>query len=51
MTRETLFMKAINEGLDQAMERDERVVLLGEMCIRDRQYPVYDLGFLLDDTS
>ena len=30
MTRETLFMKAINEGLDQAMERDERVVLLGE---------------------
>ena len=23
-------MKAINEGLDQAMERDERVVLLGE---------------------
>ena len=30
MTRETLFMKAINEGLDQAMEGDERVVLLGE---------------------
>lgn len=30
MTRELLFMKAINEALDMAMEKDETVVLLGE---------------------
>lgn len=30
MTREILFMNAINEALDQAMEKDENVVLLGE---------------------
>lgn len=30
MTREILFMHAINEALDQAMEKDENVVLLGE---------------------
>lgn len=30
MAREILFMNAINEALDQAMEKDENVVLLGE---------------------
>lgn len=30
MAREILFMKAINEALDQAMAKDETVVLLGE---------------------
>lgn len=30
MTRQVLFMKAINEALDQAMEKDDTVVLLGE---------------------
>src|SRR5690625_324510 len=30
MSRETLFMNAINEALDQAMEKDENVILLGE---------------------
>ncbi|CAM4091113.1 pyruvate dehydrogenase [Streptococcus penaeicida] len=30
MSRQVLFMKAINEALDQAMEKDDTVVLLGE---------------------
>ncbi|KAA9217478.1 MULTISPECIES: alpha-ketoacid dehydrogenase subunit beta [Aerococcus] len=30
MSREIAFMTAINEALDQAMEKDDRVVLLGE---------------------
>src|SRR5699024_12646516 len=30
MAREELFMNAINEALDQAMEKDDEVVLLGE---------------------
>lgn len=30
MTRQQLFMNAINEALDQAMEKDENVLLLGE---------------------
>ncbi|KRM06038.1 MAG: alpha-ketoacid dehydrogenase subunit beta [Liquorilactobacillus ghanensis] len=30
MARRITFMKAINEALDQAMEQDERVILLGE---------------------
>jgi hypothetical protein len=30
MAREIAFMNAINEALDQAMEKDEDVVLLGE---------------------
>ncbi|MGY3766643.1 alpha-ketoacid dehydrogenase subunit beta [Vagococcus vulneris] len=30
MTRTATFMQAINEGLDIAMERDDRVILLGE---------------------
>ncbi|MEK4147720.1 alpha-ketoacid dehydrogenase subunit beta [Robertmurraya sp. FSL W8-0741] len=30
MTRKITFMKAINEAMDQSMERDERVILLGE---------------------
>ncbi|MHC5227185.1 alpha-ketoacid dehydrogenase subunit beta [Enterococcus sp. LJL99] len=30
MTRRITFMQAINEGLDMAMEKDERVILLGE---------------------
>ncbi|MCM6880274.1 alpha-ketoacid dehydrogenase subunit beta [Enterococcus italicus] len=30
MTRKITFMKAINEALEQSMERDERVILLGE---------------------
>ncbi|MBS7577442.1 MULTISPECIES: alpha-ketoacid dehydrogenase subunit beta [unclassified Enterococcus] len=30
MTRKATFMKAINEGLEQAMEKDDRVILLGE---------------------
>ena len=30
MSREVLFMNAINEALDQAMEKDENVILLGE---------------------
>ena len=30
MSRQILFMQAINEALDQAMEKDENVVLLGE---------------------
>jgi pyruvate dehydrogenase E1 component beta subunit len=30
MTRRVTFMKAINEGLEQAMEKDDRVILLGE---------------------
>lgn len=30
MAREILFMNAINEALDQAMEKDESVVLMGE---------------------
>lgn len=30
MARTITFMKAINEALDQAMAKDERVVLLGE---------------------
>lgn len=30
MSREKLFMNAINEALDQAMEKDENVILLGE---------------------
>lgn len=30
MTRKITFMQAINEALDQSMERDERVILLGE---------------------
>lgn len=30
MARELMFMKAINEALDQAMEQDESVILLGE---------------------
>lgn len=30
MARELMFMKAINEALDQAMENDESVILLGE---------------------
>ena len=30
MTRKVTFMKAINEGLEQAMEKDDRVFLLGE---------------------
>lgn len=30
MTRETTFMKAVNEALDQAMEKDDRVLILGE---------------------
>ena len=30
MTRKVTFMKAINEGLDMSMEKDERVILLGE---------------------
>lgn len=30
MTRKITFMKAINEALEQSMERDDRVILLGE---------------------
>lgn len=30
MTRNATFMKAINEALEQAMDKDERVILLGE---------------------
>ncbi|MCH4178092.1 MAG: alpha-ketoacid dehydrogenase subunit beta, partial [Streptococcaceae bacterium] len=30
MTRKVTFMKAINEGLEQAMDKDDRVILLGE---------------------
>lgn len=30
MSRQILFMNAINEALDQAMEKDENVILLGE---------------------
>lgn len=30
MTRKITFMQAINEALDQSMDRDERVILLGE---------------------
>ncbi|SFD42766.1 pyruvate dehydrogenase E1 component beta subunit [Lentibacillus persicus] len=30
MSKDKLFMNAINEGLDQAMEKDENVILLGE---------------------
>ena len=30
MTRQINFMNAINEALDQAMEKDENVILLGE---------------------
>ncbi|MFT8883546.1 MAG: alpha-ketoacid dehydrogenase subunit beta [Liquorilactobacillus hordei] len=30
MARRITFMKAINEGLDMAMEKDDRVILLGE---------------------
>lgn len=30
MTRRVTFMKAINEALEQAMEKDDRVILLGE---------------------
>ncbi|WP_321433610.1 alpha-ketoacid dehydrogenase subunit beta [Trichococcus flocculiformis] len=30
MTREITFMKAVNEALDQAMEKDDRVLILGE---------------------
>lgn len=30
MTRQITFMKAVNEALDQAMEKDDRVLLLGE---------------------
>ncbi|MBB5147888.1 MULTISPECIES: alpha-ketoacid dehydrogenase subunit beta [Ureibacillus] len=30
MAREILFMKAINEALDQAMAKDENIILLGE---------------------
>lgn len=30
MTRRITFMKAINEALEQAMEKDDRVILLGE---------------------
>lgn len=30
MSRRITFMQAINEGLDMAMEKDERVILLGE---------------------
>lgn len=30
MTREILFMNAINEALDQAMAKDENIILLGE---------------------
>lgn len=30
MSRRITFMQAINEGLDMSMEKDERVILLGE---------------------
>ena len=30
MARQLLFMKAINEALDQAMAKDDTVILLGE---------------------
>ena len=30
MARELLFMKAINEALDMAMAKDDKIILLGE---------------------